>query len=164
MGVRTSQLQIRVTPDEKATLKRLADAAGESVSSYVLARVLPSAEMELIGLYRRLTETGVDHRVTLSELGAVLERIPGYDFADHVPPPSPDAISSLLLNCVAAMTEAAAHRKGVDPPSWTVQTPTLSQPHFGWALPSLRPHQIRVAPVPFKRRNIFFDPARGPSP
>lgn len=164
MGARTSQLQIRVTPAEKAVLKRLADAAGESVSSYVLGRALPSSELELIGLYRRLTETGVDHSVTLVELESVLERLPGSDFGESVPPPGSEGISVLLLNCVAAMVEAAAHRKGVDPPGWTAQTPPLTQPHFGWALRSLRPHQIRLSPVAFKRRNIFFDPARGPSP
>ena len=164
MGARSSQLQIRVTPAEKNALKRLADAAGESVSSYVLARVLPSAELDLVKLYGQLGEVGVDHRATLSEFEETLDRLSGLELADRVPRPEEGTLSPILLNCVAAMVEVAAHRRGVDPPGWAAETPPLAQPHFGWALRSLRPHQLRVSPVVFKRRNIFFDPARGPSP
>ena len=164
MGARTSQLQIRVTSAEKAALKRLAGAAGESVSSYVLGRVLPSAELDLVQLYGRLVEMGVDHRATLSELEQTLGRLTGSELADRVPAPEEGTLSPVLLNCVAAMVEAAAQRRGVDPPRWASETTPLARPHFGWTLRSLRPHQIRVSPVVFKRRNIFFDPARGPSP
>lgn len=164
MAARTSQLQIRVSPAEKAALKRLAGAAGESVSSYVLSRVLPSAELELAALLERLAEAGADHRATLVEFESTLERAPGTDLPTRVPPPAPNALSPILLNCVAAMVERAAHDSGVDPPTWVADVPPLQRPHFGWVLRSLRPHQLRVAPLAFKRRNVFFDPAVGPSP
>jgi len=164
MGARTSQLQIRVTPAEKAALKGLAAAAGESVSGYVLSRVLPSAELELTRLYARLSETGVDHRPTLTELEKALERLPGSEFAERVPSPDQATLSPVLHNCVAAQVEQEAHRKQVTSPAWTSEVAPLARPHFGWTLRSLRPHQLRVAPVAFKRRNIFFDPAVGPSP
>ena len=66
MQTKTSQLQIRVSPEEKSALKRLAASAGQSVSSYVLSRVLPSAELEFTGIYSRLSRTGVNHRATLA--------------------------------------------------------------------------------------------------
>jgi uncharacterized protein (DUF1778 family) len=164
MDVRSSQLQIRVTPAEKAALRRLATAAGESVSTYVLSRVLPSEERVLTRLYAELQETRSDHRPTLAELARVLEGMSPTDIEERVPEPELGALGPVLLNSIAALVEGAAHRKGVDPPTWVADVPPLPRPHFGWALRSLRPHQLRVAPVPFKRRNMFFDPATGPTP
>jgi len=106
----------------------------------------------------------VDHRLTLSDLSDTLERLPGSRLAQMTPPPDPASISPLVLNCVAAMVEAAAHDREVDPPSWVRDIPALPRPHFGWVLRSLRPHQVRASPVAFKRRNVFFDPATGPLP
>ena len=164
MGARSSQLQIRVTPAEKAALKRLATAAGESVSTYVLSRVLPSEERVVVALYDALAEKGRDHRATLAELAKVLERMPPTEIHESIPEPDPSALGPVLLNSVAALVETAAHRKQVDPPGWVARVPPLPRPHFGWVLRSLRPHQLRVAPIPFKRRNLYFDPSTGPSP
>ena len=162
MGTRTSQLQIRVTPEEKAALKRLASAAGESVSSYVLDRVLPSAQIDLTLMLEALGQVGVDHRATLSRFARTLERVPGAELAATVP--APGSLSPVLLNYVAALVETAANEKRVEPPDWVKRVRPLEAPHFAWVLRSLRPHQVRRSPVPFKRRNIFFDPAGGPSP
>jgi len=160
MGTRDSQLQIRVTSAEKAALKRLAEAAGESVSSYVLARVLPSVELDLVRLYQGLAETGVHHGATLREVEETLERVAGSQL-DTLPPPAVGSLSPALANCVAAMIESAAQRKGVAPPAWVASVAPLPRPHFGWVLRSLRPHQVRVSGVSYKRRNLFFDPAAG---
>jgi len=164
MGARSSQLQIRVTPGEKAALKRLASAAGESVSTYVLSRVLPSEDRIIAGLYGALAEAGADRRATLAELARVLEGMSPADVGERVPEPEPGTLGPVVLNSIAALVESAAHRQGVDPPGWASRVPPLPRPHFGWALRSLRPHQLRVTPVAFKRRNLFFDPAIGPSP
>jgi len=164
MGARSSQLQIRVTPAEKATLKRLADAAGESVSSYVLSRVLPSEEQLIGQLYEQLAEGGSDHRPIMTRLQRALADLPAAELGERVPPPDPSGLGPFLLNAVAALVETAAHEKGADPPDWVATVPPLARPHFGWPLKSLRPHQVRVTPVPFKRRNLFFDPATGPTP
>jgi len=164
MGTRSSQLQIRVTPEEKAALKRLAGAAGESVSSYVLHRVLPSAQLDFARILEELGEVGTDHRATLSELERTLERLPGAELAATVPAPDPAMVSPVLQNYVAALVEAAANQKGVQAPDWVRGVRPLDRPHFAWTLRSLRPHQVRSSPVPFKRRNLFFDPAGGPAP
>ena len=158
-GRQTSQLQIRVTPAEKAALNRLANASGESVSG-----ALPTIELELTALLRRLGDVGGDHRSTLAEFERTLQRVPGAELWMGVPAPETGTLSPVLLNCVAAMVETAAHDWGVDPPAWVAEVPPVPRPHFGWVLRSLRPHQLRVTSVAYKRRNIFFDPAVGPSP
>jgi len=163
MTAKSSQLQIRVSPDEKAALKRLARAAGESISSYVLSRVLPSTELQLAGLMDRLRDPEPDFQGVLTDLARALNRLSDQDFAGGVPAPDAD-ISLGRLNRVAALVEAEAARKGVEPPVWAWELPLLERPQFWWALASLKPHQMRVTPVAFKRRNVFFDPASGPAP
>jgi uncharacterized protein (DUF1778 family) len=164
MGARSSQLQIRVTPAEKSALKRLAAAAGESVSTYVLSRVLPSEERVISALYHVLAEKGRDDRATLAELAGVLAGMLPTEVHERVPEPDRATLGPVLLNSIAALVETAAHRKEVDPPAWVAAVPPLPRPHFGWTLRSLRPHQLRVTPIPFKRRNLYFDPSTGPSP
>lgn len=158
MGTKTSQLQIRVSPAEKAVLKRLAEAAGQSVSAYVLDQVLPSAALELRSALDRLSETGVDLGATMAELAEALEELPGPELARAVPEPDA-ALPPAVANRVAGLVESIAHDKNVVPPTWCQGVPPLPRPHFGWSLTSLKPHQLRVTPIPFKRRNVFFDPA-----
>ncbi|MGD8282034.1 MAG: DUF1778 domain-containing protein [Gemmatimonadota bacterium] len=164
MGNRTSQLQIRITPAEKATLKRLAAAAGDTVSGYVLSKVLPSAGVELTGLMRLLGEQNVDANAVLEDLAGVLEDVPADELADVVPPPEPDAVPPVLRNRLAALVEAQATRRGGAVPDWTRTVRPLARPHFAWSLTSLKPHQMRVTPAAFKRRNLFFDPAEARAP
>lgn len=49
MRQKTSQLQGRVSPEQKRQLKKLPRAAGLSVSEYVLAAALPSESEALRG-------------------------------------------------------------------------------------------------------------------
>jgi hypothetical protein len=110
-----------------------------------------------------LAETGVGHGATLAELETTLDRVGGSDL-DAVPPPDVDSLSPTLMNCIAGMIESVAQRRGVAAPTWVATVPPLPRPHFGWVLRSLRPHQLRVSGVAYKRRNLFFDPAAGMSP
>ena len=67
MPAKTEQLQIRVTPRQKAALKRQAHAAGLDVSSYVLARVLPSSDSRAASILHALAEA-TDQSFALAEL------------------------------------------------------------------------------------------------
>jgi Antitoxin ParD len=161
--VKTSQLQIRVTPQQKEALRRLAHLAGQSVSSYVLAQALPPAHEDFSAAVRDLTRAGDDSRAAARTLWTLLCDTPADDL-DTLAAHQPQAgASPVATNLVAALFEQAAYDKGVElSNSWTRDIPPLERPHFTWALQSLRPHQIRVTPTAFKRRNLFFDPASGP--
>ena len=159
---KTSQLQIRVSPEEKAAIKRLAAAAGQTVSRYVLARVIPGTQDELGRIVGELQSKGGQHRAALADLDRLLDQVPAQDFTLGLSSPDLLELPPTVLNYVAAMVEQAAHQRGLDAPSWVGQVPPLERPHFMWSLQSLRPHQIRVTPLAFKRRNLFLDPAAGP--
>ena len=157
---KTQQLQIRVSPAEKARLKRLASRAGQDVSAYVLSRVLsPDADRlaALLGALRRAH----DRRFVLAELNDLLTALAPVQFHDAVARADPGTLSPLLRNYVAAMVEQAAGQKGVESPEWVREIAPLDEPHFGADLESLRMYLLRAAPVAFKRRNIFVDAAVG---
>ncbi len=56
MAGRSSQLQIRITPEQKEALKRLSRLTGQDMSTYVLSRALPDAEMRFTQLLEMLPD------------------------------------------------------------------------------------------------------------
>lgn len=158
---RTEQLQIRVTPAEKAALKRLARRAGQAVSAYVLARALPQAQHEFETLVESLVNDS-DRRFALAALNDLLASLSGSELLDAANDRAPtNALSPYWRNYVAAMVEQAAHRKGVSAPAWLQEIEPLEEPHFVAPLEGLRLHLLRSSPVPFRRRNIFVDAGVG---
>lgn len=160
MDTKTEQLQIRVTAQQKAALKRAAKAVGADVSSYVLARLLPPERERFASLLHALTEAPAA-RYALAGLHDLLEACPPALLADTASTPPAASLSPYLQNYVAAMVELAADRKGVRPPAWTRDVVPLAVPTFASKLRSHRLHLLRAAPVPFKRRNIFVDSSVG---
>ena len=163
MAAKTSQLQIRVTEEQKAALKRLAAAAEMTVSSYVLAQALPARHQQLDRALEALTAPGADLHAGFEGLASLIGDTGDEEFADALGSPSVEHLTRLLQNQLAALVEQAANARGLEPPGWVQKVPALPRPHFAWPLSSLRPHQIRVTPVAFKRRGVFFDPATRPA-
>ncbi len=153
-------LQIRVTPEQKTALERLASRAGLSVSAYVLSRVLPPVRGKFRELVRAV-QNDEDHRYGLAELSDWLAELTSGEFLEAVGEVSVAALPPYLQNYVAAMVELAACHKGVSPPEWVSRVEPLSEPHFATSLCSLRLHLLRTSPVPFRRRNIFVDSTVG---
>jgi uncharacterized protein (DUF1778 family) len=160
MASKTHQLQIRVTARQKAKLKRLAAAARQDVSSYVLSRVLPSAQGRFEELLALLGE-GAEHRYALAELNGLLCALARDELREAVAHANIAHLSPFLKNYVAAMVDQASSQKGVRPPAWTRRVEPLEAPYFAAPLKSLRLHLLRASPVAFKRRNLFVDAAVG---
>jgi uncharacterized protein (DUF1778 family) len=157
---KSQQLQIRVTPNQKKTLKRLASAAGLDLSSYVLARALPPARLRFEAILDRLHDD-VDFRYALAELNDFLSKLSAGELSEAVAHADAARLSPFLGNYVAAMVEQAAHLKRISPPPWTAGIEPLGCPYFAAPLARLRPHLLRASPVPFKRRNLFVDATIG---
>lgn len=160
MATKSRQLQIRITPAQKAALKRLARRAGTDVSSYVLSRALPPAGERFREIARSL-QNGDDPRLALAELNDLLSGLLPTEFTDSVVDIDLEGATPLLRNYVAAMVEQAAYQKGKPPPSWVRDVEPLDTPYFAAPFRRLRPHLLRASPVPFKRRNLFVDSAVG---
>ena len=163
MGTKSEQLQIRVTRDQKETLKRLAREAGRDVSAYVLARALPDARTRFNEAISALREGGQSTRFALAALNDLLSSLTGSQLSD-VTSSMPVELRDLpprLQNYVTAMLEQVSVLRGVPPPHWAHTIPPLNEPYFATSLRSLRLHLIRASPVAFKRRNLFVDATIG---
>ena len=159
MPGKSDQLQIRVTPADKAALKRLARRAGMDVSAYVLSRVRPPAAAALYALVRGLGRE--EDRFTLAEINDVLTSLAPAEFTAAVAGLDVAHLSPWLQNYVTAMIEHAAYRNGEAPPAWATEVEPLERPWFAVPFARLRPYLLRVAPVAFKRRNLFVDATVG---
>jgi uncharacterized protein (DUF1778 family) len=160
MSSKSSHLQIRVTPEQKSRLKRLAEAAGRDVSSYVLSRVLPPSQERFQEILVLLAEEA-EHRYGLAELNDLLSELGPEELRTAVAHADLEGLTPFLQNYVAAMVEQASRLRGVRAPGWTAAIPSLERPFFAASLRSLRLHLLRASPVPFKRRNLFVDSGIG---
>jgi hypothetical protein len=158
-ATKSGQMQIRVTPAQKAAICRAARRAGMDMSAYVLARVLPAPALR----FQELTGACADSRNTrfaLAELNSWLASLGAGELQEAVSSP-PARLTPYLANYVAAMTEVACARNGIAPPSWVPATAPLTEPVFGSTLMSLRLYLLTHSPAPFRRRNIFIDASVG---
>lgn len=160
MTTKTAQLQIRVTPAQKAALKREARAAGCDVSTLVLARALPARDERLRDAVRALRDH-LSPGYLLAEIHDLLAGVVAREFAELVGAVDVRDLDALHQNYVAAMVEQAAALQAVAPPAWTREVVPLETPYFATTLRSLRSHLLRTSPVPFKRRNLFVDASIG---
>lgn len=157
---KTSQLQIRVSAAEKAAIARLARAAGQDMSTFVLERVLPRPGAEFAALVAACRE-GKKGRFQLAELNRFLAALGGAELAAAIEAPLPEVKSAFLANYVAAMVEVACARRRIAVPEWVRAVPPLPEPVFGSQLESLRLHLLTHSPPPFRRRNLFVDATVG---
>jgi hypothetical protein len=155
---KSGQMQIRVSPAQKAAIRGAARRAGLDMSAYVLARLLPAPARR----FQDLTEAcaGRDERFALAELNSWLAGLGAGELQAAVASPPP-RLTPFLANYVAAMTEEACAKAGIAPPSWVRGTAPLAEPVFGSALMSLRLHLLSRSPAAFRRRNIFIDAGLG---
>jgi len=160
MSTKSSQLQIRVSIEEKTRLRALADRAGLDVSRYVLDRVLP-AQSDRFNEILRALETDETWRFVLADLNDFLSDLGATEFAAAAASADLRDLSPLVANYVCALVEQAAQRYEVPPPQWTKSVPPMSEPYFAASLQSLRSHLLRASPVPFRRRQLFVDSSLG---
>lgn len=157
--VKSAQLQIRVSPAEKAAIQRAARQAGLDMSAYVLDRVLPAPARRFQDLAAACRDVE-GARFALAELNSWLAGLSAGEIREAVASP-PHGLTPYLANYVAAMVEYACGRCGVPPPAWVRAVAPLAEPVFGSALISLRLHLLTHSPAPFRRRNIFIDATVG---
>jgi hypothetical protein len=153
---KTSQLQIRVTPEQKRILKQLAKLAGMDVSSWVLSQVLPHEADEFQRLAARLCNREF-RREHLAELADFLGGLGAAAFQRAVTEPPRARLDPATLNYLAGAIELAATRRRVPPPAWISKVLVPENPIIGSELGSVRLHLLTSSPVALRRRNVFVD-------
>jgi hypothetical protein len=158
--MKTTHLQIRVTPVQKARIEAAARQAGVGMSAWVLGRVLPGGADRWRELSRELASSA-DSRLALAALSTWLAGLAPGELADALAAPPPARLPDALANTVAAMIEHVCASAGVQPPAWTHDIPPLAHPVFASTLKSLRLHLLSNSPAAFRRRNLFVDTVVG---
>ncbi len=157
---KSDYLQIRISPADKARLRRRAERAGKDVSTYVLDRVLPPQSEA----FERLVDDarGPDATYALAALHDFLAALGRHDFARTVEgDPLRRTDDARFANYVAAMVEHVAAKVNQRPPKWTVSVNPLKSPWFASDMLSLRLHLLLNAPASFRNRNLFVDATVG---
>ena len=159
-SARSAQLQIRVTPAEKAAIARAARRAGIGMSEYVLAMALPDQTAQWRARLRELVRAGGE-RIALAGLSNWLAGLGAGELPGAIDAPPPRELSEFHANYVAAMAEHVCVAHGVEAPEWTREVAPMARPVFSSELQSLRLHLLAHSPAAFRRRNIFIDTAVG---
>jgi uncharacterized protein (DUF1778 family) len=159
-SAKTFQLQLRVSPEEKAAIQRASRRAGMDMSAFVLSRVLPAQERKVQDLLRALRDDSA-RRFVLAELNDLLARLTAEELRDAIAAAPPAWLSAELSNYWAAMVEHTCAARLIPPPAWTITIAPLEKPMFGSSLESLRLHLLAHSPPAFRRRNIFIDTTIG---
>jgi hypothetical protein len=157
--MRTAQLQIRVTPEEKAAIEQAARRAGLGMSSYVLRKVLPVRSKQWGDLLNEIARSD-GAKIALATLSNWLAGLGANELQIAVETAPPE-LRPVIANTVAAMVEHVCARRGVPAPRWTQIVLPLAKPEFGSTLTSLRLHLLTNSPPAFRRRNLFVDTAVG---
>ena len=157
---KTTQLQIRVSQDEKAAIQRAAQQAGVDMSTYVLSRAI-SVPATQVRLCLEACVGAASPSYPLADLNSLLSSLSAAELRDAVASPPPAGLTPFLANYVAAMVEYACMLRQVPVPAWTRTIAPLIEPAFGTTLQSLRLHLLTHSPPPFRRRNIYIDSTLG---
>jgi hypothetical protein len=159
-AAKTSHLQIRVSPAQKADLVRRARASGLDLSSFVLQRVAPETGERFAALVRALAARPRDPFV-LAEISDLLESLGAPTFRATVESLRATKLDDISANLLAAMVDTRAARLGLVPPDWVEKLPALRRPWFPTELMSVRLHLLCNSPPAFRRRNLFIDSTLG---
>lgn len=155
------QLQIRVSPAEKALITRSAKAAGLSMSDWVLSQVLKKTSHQFRNLVTELTKNQENNSYVLAEINDFLSRLPAHELMEAVTYPPTTKLSPYVLNYLTAMIEQACYNKNIQLPDWCRTVQALPEPHFITEMKSLRMHLLLNSPPFFRNRNIFIDSSIG---
>jgi hypothetical protein len=157
---RSEQLQVRVSPAEKAAIRRAAEHAGLDMSAYVLSRALPTPAMRLQACIEDCAGPAPPS-FGLAELNTLLTSWTAVELRDAIAVSPATVLTPFLSNYIAAMIEQACERRSVRIPGWVRTVVPLPEPAFGSTLKSLRLHLLTHSPPSFRRRNIFIDATLG---
>ena len=155
-----SQLQIRVTQEEKQAIQLAAKKVNMGMSEFVLDKVFSQDQSRFQKLMKQL-KASKEKTYILAEIHDLFMKVTTSEFEQMIRMPPIVRLSPYWENYIAAMIEHTAHQKEVTTPAWLHEIEPLDHPHFGSDLKSLRLYLLTHSPSSFRNRNIFIDASVG---
>lgn len=160
--MKTEQLQIRVSLEQKESIRRRAKASGMEMSQWIISQLFSRLSQNFASLISALASSAQSDRfLAFAAINDFLSECDRDDLRATVEHVDCSGLTIFDATYLAAMVESACHQKGIDPPLWVLNMGGLEEPYFGSTLKSLRMHLLVNSPVPFRRRNIFIDSSIG---
>jgi len=160
--VKSSQLQIRVSLEQKEQIRVRAAVAGEDVSKWVLKRLLPACTTKLQSIIDALGRGSSSRTHLLAELHDLLVNEESNQLSQGFEELDVSSLAPFEANYVAAMIETACTHRGIPPPRWLERIEPCAEPWFASDLKRLRLYLLTTSPPPFRKRNLFVDSTLGP--
>lgn len=162
-SMKTEQLQLRVSPELKAAIRKSANEASMDMSEWILAKLFPAAQDEFQNLVENVwrKQDAPERSYSIASISDFLHRQSQSELAKAVAEAPRASLNEFMLNYLAAMVEHACHQKKVSPPEWIRRVEGVATPYFGSPLISLRLHLMTNSPAAFRKRNLFVDSTLG---
>ncbi len=153
-------LQIRLTSEQKESIRDAAANANTDMSSWILSKVVNSQSKKFLMIVEKLAS---DKKLSYvyAELHDFLINCNSTSFSLAVQAFPNLNLSSFQSNYIAAMVEQRAQQLGEKIPNWCTEITRLDAPYFGTSLKSLNFYLLLNSPIAFRRRNIFIDSSIG---
>lgn len=159
---KTKYLQIRVTPQEKSLIEKMAKRNNKTISELVLDKLL--SEIKQKEKFQNLVSdlNKVDNKsLAFAEINDFLNKLGKEEFQIAVKEEPRTKLSDYHSNYIAAIVEYTSYMKKAKPPKWINEIQPLNEPIFGSNLKNLRTHLLLNSPISFRKRNIFIDSTVG---
>jgi len=153
-------LQIRLSAEQKESIRNAAKEADTDMSSWILSKVANSRSVDFSKIVNKLNSEQQQTYV-YAEINDLLAKCNSTSFSTTVMANPTDGLDAFQANYVAAMVEHCAQKMGELAPAWCNSVSQLQFPHFGSDLKSLKLHLLLNSPLAFRRRNIFIDSSVG---
>ena len=160
--MKSEQLQIRVSKQEKAAIRGKAKSANQDMSEWILSQIFPDTSKTFQKLLDELKVKKKQERsYVLAAINDFLAELSPGELTRAVSDVESAKLGDFELSYVSAMVEYICNIKGVQVPDWALNSPCLTAPYFGSDIQSLRLHLLSNSPAPFRKRNIFIDSSIG---
>lgn len=118
MEKKTAQLQIRVTPRQKALIRQQAQAHGMDMTQWILTRSLPSRQETLHTVLAALAQGEQEPDLLFGDIFNLLKDLSAPEFSLTLARPPDIPLKDDHSDLLQAMVELAARQKGCLPPRW----------------------------------------------
>ncbi len=161
--MKTEQLQIRISPEQKEFIRKRASESGLEMSAWILSQLFSKLPEKFAKLVHELSLSQSEEQRFLcyAAISDFLHELSETDLASATEQINKEALAHFDAAYLAAMVETACHQKNVQSPQWVRETESLPKPYFGTTLQSLRLHLLINSPPAFRKRNIFIDSSIG---
>jgi uncharacterized protein (DUF1778 family) len=161
--MKTTQVQIRLSFEQKESIRLAAERAGLDMSQWILSKIFSQPKARLLDILTQLksVQHNKERSYVLNDFNAFLSSLDAQSLHDACGEDHKIKLDDLMANYVAAMIERAYFVKNLPSPKWLAEFDGVAEPFFASSIQAVRMHLLISSPPSFRRRNLFVDSSIG---